>query len=340
MKYLATIKFLLAALKIKGKVTPDWQTELKLADGAVLPADIYEPAAPASCLGTILFFHGMNKLGKDDERMMRLGRATAMAGFRAVVPTFPLVARHIVDKQSVLNCACAIRAIIADPKLCQQGQLGIFTASFSGSASIRAITQVEGIAPLVSSLCSVGVCYHPDVTFTNILSAKMTDKYAKYICIKALLRIGGDLSEELERALDLAIDREFDDENTGEALQQFLASASAETQEKMRSIIEDVDQQREMAPDYQRYIPIIERDFEARDLDKLRCHTTLIHSAQDMVLPTLESELLYKAIRKEGQSAKLLVTPILDHADVQLSPKYIVDALRLVSAFHSFFKHI
>ncbi len=339
MSYFIAIKFLLTCLRQKALPTPDRTILLPLQSGIELESDIYEPDKSKPCHGTILFFHGMNKLGKNDERMMKLAYATAKIGFRAIVPTFPLVVRHIVDKQSVINCAEAIKTIVADKALCEHDALGIFTASFSGSASIRAITQVEGIAPLVSSLCSVGICFHPDSTFENILNAKEADKYAKYIAVKALLRATGELNEELEQAIDLAIDKEYE-ESSGEELQAFLAQASPDTQKRMVKLIDDLEQQRKIADDYRYCLPFIEKDFEVKNLDRLQCSTTLIHSAEDSVLPTLESKLLYQAIRQARRPARLLITPVLDHADVVLTPRYFIEVLKLIRAFHYFFAHI
>ncbi|OGT31491.1 MAG: hypothetical protein A3E87_03970 [Gammaproteobacteria bacterium RIFCSPHIGHO2_12_FULL_35_23] len=339
MKFLDTIKFLIAAIQNSNKLLVIDQVAIKSRFGEDFQTDVYQPINPKKYKGTILFVHGMNKYGNKDPRMMALCKAAALANYRAVAPTYQLIAEYYVDLRSVDEIVDTIKLIAQDKTLSESGKVGIFTASLSGTHSIRAAANVE-VASLVTSICSVGICFNPRTTFTNILKTKSHDRYAKYIAIKSLLHMNDELNETLRIGLDLAIDDEFD-ENGLQRTKQFLLTLTGEAREQLATFIEAVELERDLSTDYQHLIENIHNKMTAAyDMRGLRCYTTLIHSAEDNVLPTLETVLLYQQLKEYGKQATMLITPILEHADFQFKLSYMIDMIKFMNAFYQFFKHI
>ena len=208
MKYATTIKFLLNIMSKKDKPLQINSVELSDQNGFSFPADIYEPVNEDHYKGTIIFFHGMNKLGNKDERMVALFKAAARANFRAVAPDYEILKNHFVDGQSVHDFAATIRMVANDKALTPSGKVGLFTASFSGTFTVHAAIR-DDVNHLIASLCSVGVCYHPIETFTGLLDGRGADSYSRFISMKNLLFIAGELDSVSEKALSLGIDDNF-----------------------------------------------------------------------------------------------------------------------------------
>jgi acetyl esterase/lipase len=336
MSYVTTVRFLLATLKNKGADLPVISKELKAKSGAVYPLDIYEPADAAKYKGTILFLHGMNKHGNKDERMVALCRAAAFCNYRAISPTYQTIAEHNVTLKSIDEFDETISEFIKDESLCPDGKLAVFTASLSGSFSLRAIARPH-LADKVTSLCTVGICYNPKTTFGNILKGKSNDAYAKYIAIKGLLAAANDLSNELRQGLDFAIDDAFEEDGKNRA-GQFAETIADLHKKRLLEIIARVESNQDLSGLYEKEILILHEALkDISDLSGVHSRVTLIHSEGDNVLPSIESELLFEHLIKAGKQAKLLVTPVLDHADFQFKLKHLRDLKRLVSAFDYFF---
>jgi|GEM_PF-2009235 hypothetical protein len=340
MKYITTLRFMLNLLS--DKVRPLQVDAITLTDqsGFSVPADIYQPRQPDKYQGTIIFFHGMNKQGNKDPRMVALYRAAARVNYRAIAPDYELLKNHFVDAASTHEFAETVKAVTSDPALAPTGKVGIFTASFSGTFCVHAVTR-DDVRDLVSSLCSVGICYNPTSTFTNILNGEGADNYSRFICMKNLLYVAGELDPISDKALSLGIDDNFDDFKTTQ-FEDYIQTI--EDEEKRTSLAElgaAIYASKDLAKPYARHIQIMQDTYGLSEgLQNIRCNVALVHSETDDVLHTVESEMLYKQLKQYNIDVKLVITPLLEHADIQFRLKYLLDVLHLVNVFHCFFDHV
>src|SRR3990167_9653328 len=97
MRYIDTIKFLRVATQQKEYLPFIEHIELISRTGERFQTDVYQPVNSKKIKGTILFIHGMNKYGNKDPRMVALCKAAAVANYRAVAPTYQLIAEYYVD---------------------------------------------------------------------------------------------------------------------------------------------------------------------------------------------------------------------------------------------------
>lgn len=337
MNYLTTIKFIKTLLD--GKEHPVEIRSIKLAISPTmeLDADVYEPKQSKNYRGTILVLHGMNCLGNKDPRLMTFCRAAALHHFRVVMPTYEIVTKHHVDVCSITEFGDTICALAKNKELTPKGKIGIFTASFSGSLSIRAANH-PNVAPYVSSWASLGICYHPKSTFRNILAERTDDYYAKCISIKNLLRIKNELSPYLEKGLDAMIADAFDCKKRTH-LDACIATLSPEEGQHLEKIYASLGE--DVSPLYEAHIQRMHEVFMTEsNLKELKCFVTLIHSKGDTVLHTIESEMLYKQLQKDKVKSRLLITSLLDHADLNLSIRYLPEVIKAIHAMHGFLKHV
>lgn len=337
MNYITTIKFIKTL--IDGKEHPVRVRSIKLAISPTmeLDADVYEPKQIQYYRGTILVLHGMNCLGNKDPRLMTFCRAAALHDFRVVMPTYDVVTKHIVDVRSITEFGDTICALARNKELTPKGKVGIFTASFSGSLSLRAANRPE-VAPYVSSWASLGICYHPKSTFRNILAEKTDDYYAKCISIKNLLRIKNELPFYLEKGLDAMIADAFVCEKKTR-LDECIATLSPEEGQRLEKIYASLG--KDISSLYETHIQRMHEVFTPDDeFKELKCFVTLIHSKGDAVLHTIESEMLYERLQKDKVKSRLLITSLLDHADLNLSVKYLPEIIKAIRAMHGFLKHV
>lgn len=338
MSYSQAVKFLLALSKNKNQAQQPISYMID-QEGFSLPFDVYEPAANHVYKGTILFIHGMNHLGNKDHRIMNICRAAAHCGYRAIAPSYSIIENYIVDMKSADEFVSTILYLTADKTLCPSGKIAIFSASFSGALCLRAI-RFPKVANKVSSFCSVGISYYPYTTFGNILSRKTTDYYAKLISIKNLLRLSDQLPSELEKGMDSLI-ADAHELKGWPRFEKVFNSFSLEAREKLLAIQEAVISQRDLTPEYKNEIEVTQQIFmKDTDMRKVPCPVTLIHSVDDDVMPTVETTLLYKDLKRAKRKAKMVLTPLLAHADLEIGIQHMLDLYRLVSCFNYFLKHV
>lgn len=337
MSYITAIKFLLSALNDEEKNIKSRAINLVTEKGLDFDVDIYEPNK--KCFGTILFIHGMNRLGAKDARVIKISNVLASIGYRVIAPTYPVFTNHLVDAQSREDIAETIKTITKDKSLCTSGKVAIFTASFSGFFTL-CVAKREDVRHLISSICSVGTCYYAKSTFKNILAEKTEDYYAKGIAIKNLLRINNELTPVLEQGMECIIADAFDT-NTQEAFNNYVLTLAAPEKEQLQKIFSAIKNQEDLNPQYETHIQKMHDVFMVHaGAQGITSHVTLIHSENDKILHTVESRQLYNELKACHVPSHLVITPLLDHADMHFSFKYVADVWRLLRAFNLFFKKV
>jgi hypothetical protein len=335
MSYLSTLKFIRTNLGRKPNIT---MRQIRLTDDTYdFEAEVYEPKGVDR--GTILMLHGMNKQANQDLRLIDVAKSMAAAGFRVVFPSYPIIAQHLIDIGCVDEFAATIRIMTADKTLCPSGQTGVFTASFSGAILFRALGYPD-VAEKVSSVCGIGVCCYARTILYNMLNEATDDYYAKCITLKNLHKIAGHLTPTREKAFSLAIDDSFSADSQWTQVRGFVETEIPEMQPVLRRLIDKVESQAPMSELYEAEIDLLADEFFTPNLSAIRCPISLIHSEGDTVLHTVESEMLFKDLKKAGVSTNLVITPLFDHADFKFSIKYLKQGLQLIHAFHYFFRAV
>ncbi|PIQ44249.1 MAG: hypothetical protein COW05_00090 [Gammaproteobacteria bacterium CG12_big_fil_rev_8_21_14_0_65_46_12] len=329
-----SVAFLRALQKPDKKILPK-SIELSMNDQR-FAADRYE--GEVTTKGTILFVHGMTPYGYRDPRMQDLGRAAAMCGYRAVIPNFPRIQQGLIETASIEEIIKVIQCVTDDYDLAPSGTVGIFTASFSGSICIRAIAQ-DSVRDRVKALLIIGGCNNPSACFGDILREPSRDRYAKLILVKNFAKAVVEADIVLGRALSCAIEDAYQNGHKSNAYENYVAHLSHGERDRVTQFIRPIFKQGVLqVAHYDREIKGLHEAFMRwSNVSNIAARVVLVHSVSDNVISPAESQALFKELQSHGVDARLVITPLLDHANFKFRPKYIIDLCRLLKAFNDFF---
>lgn len=333
--WLAAIRF------VKGSTLgPVWESprrddHLVLPDGERLHTFVFEPRGAHR--GTILFLHGMTVLGNRDPRQIRACQLLAGLGYRVVSPLIPDLEGLRVASRCVASVAEAIAETARRADLGGQAPVGVFSVSYSAGIALIAAARPEA-SPYVASVCAIGA-YASGVGWTRFLFEDPgADEYARLIAWWNLLPavIGP------EPALFAAVHAAAADlvDVSGPPL---LPSALEALDPRERALFEqlraDPDFRAEMGARILAgvaqgvFADVCPEDAAPR----LRVPISLLHGAGDNVIPPGESATLHKVLQARGAPSRLIVTDLLTHGDVQLTPRAILESFEVVRTFAHFF---
>jgi hypothetical protein len=338
MGFLQSLRFLYILMTKNNTRFVCESRQLVSATGKQFPLDRYYDPKCRNFRGTVLFIHGMNKLGNKDPRVIEICQALATCGFIALAPTYDNITQLLMQNVDISNIEESVQALLADPKLTPQGTLSIFTASYSGAIALRSITSPT-IAHKVNAFCSIGSPSSPVKAFENALRDSKADHYAKLILIKNLLRLSLNFDPVLDTALDYAIDDAFMKDGQNK-LDAFIEKQPRDVQAKIREITEENMNTAHLLEFYFPAVQQYEEEFiSAGDFNNLRSEVALIHSASDCIFPYEETVNLYQQLRGHERSCRMLITPLLEHVDYTFSFKKLKQMWQLVSILAYFFRH-
>ncbi len=336
-----SIKFL---LKSRAQCLPEVESESILLDTGGRDIAVFcfrrmNLKLPAR--GTILAIHGMSVTGNRDERLLRICRAMASLGYIVIVPAYGDIEKFIINGKTVNDVSSTIRAVVGSSRLCPTGRIGIFAPSFSAGICLIAAS-LPATSDLVSALCAVGTFSRVDTAIEYLLGEQENDDYGRMIILKNFIHHSIKDSRRLRRAFEIAI-RDNGFRRSDPELPAYAKQLSG----RERVIIERLRND----PKYRmRHWKRIERIPEARRildslsvvsrLNKLKAAVTLIHGAEDKVIPPSESVLLHEELKRRRVVSRLLLTPLITHGDSRLSLSMLSAVGELVSAFAFFFRNV
>ncbi|MCB9779339.1 MAG: hypothetical protein H6742_12300 [Alphaproteobacteria bacterium] len=306
----------------------------------LLPAHVYAPAdAGTRVRGTLLFVHGMTLRGHRDPRQVQACRALAGAGYRVVSPHLPAVARAEIDPTTVTRIRHAITAVADRPELCPDGQLGLFSASFSASMCLLA-TADPRIARHVSATCALGPYADLHACLRFVMEDPTADPYGRLVVFANLVERAIGERPAVRHALFTAI---ADDSLSREVpqLPQVREALSRADEAIVHAVLHDLDWCRETCA---RILDASPDLVEALDVlpvvDRLQTPVALVHGADDDVIPADHSRRLHDALGAAGVPSRLELTPLISHGDQTWGLRSATHALSLVDAFAWFFRQV
>lgn len=314
--------------------------------------DHYEPHI--KCRGTIVVFHGMSKLGKEDPRIISLCQALSQVGFRVICPEISSIRDLNIDPEQIDEMIDILMAVIRHPHLSESGKLSILAPSFSGGMCLQAAAD-ERIRDNILSVCAIG----PYTDVTSVLNYLLTDEdadpYGRYIILKKLLpMLKDELSsqhiESLTKALDAAItdnineSTELDCQNKAEPgsrieLTRFQKTLNQEESALLQLILRDANYRTSVLEKVKSALEFeLEKLNIISSLDALKARVLLVHGIDDRVIPCEQSEKLYHNLKSKQKQVDLVLTPFISHGDTSFSLSQLPDIFRIVKGFQFFFQ--
>jgi len=315
---------------------PEEVVQLKVGKQTLM-TDIYRPSKPPK--GTIVMIHGMNSSGARDPRMIKLCSAVARLGFIAVAPTFPSICEHLIQIEQLTLFRETLQQVILNKSICPTGKLSIFTASFSGGISVKA-SACESLANQVNAIMSVSITENADTNYLEILSNNCEDLYARLIATKNLYHFTKQVDRVLDAGLEAAIEDEFT-YSPNDHLERYLKTLTPKDAKRVLTLVNAV-KNADFHPD--------DSLMKKLDLQKLKYYFSfenelehapfklfILQSDRDKIMQPYHALGLSKRLHQKNVDHELEVTPLLDHANMNMSIRKLKAIYRAIRLFAHYF---
>jgi len=290
----------------------------------------------------VLVVAGLNPAGIDEPRLVDLARQLSASRLTVVTPEIPELARFEIAPALTDDIERSAAWLASRTDLAPDGRVGMIGISFSGGLSIVAAGRTS-LAGKVAYVFSVGGHHdlprvldylargvrgrhkHPPHEYgVTVLLLGLADRLVPAEQVEPLRAAVGRYlwASHLTRADRPGAEREF------EALRA-LAAAMPEPSATLLKYVND----RDVAQLGQRLLPHIASYGSDAGLSPSRspkpsARVFLLHGREDNVIPPAESEYLARDL--EGRtSVRLLVTPVISHAEVD--EVRMIDVMRLAA---------
>lgn len=317
-----SLKFLLSMVRqreIQGDFTAD-QREQLLFHGQTIPIDIYRPKKKVR--GTILIVHGMNSMAGQDPRILLLCHIMLQLGFIAIVPSFPSIAGYHIAAHQCDDIQAVINYVVEQQALCPYGCLSIFSASFSGGLSVRAAA-LSVHAHRINGVLSIGVFYDGEEALKDLLSPRCEDTYAHLIALRNVYLMAGVDDVILDEALIVAIEQVSDFNQDPDRLEKYWQKLPQREVKRVKPMIEQMMAHQFEMPEAivaQADLPQMRRNFDfLKFLDTVAFKVFVVQDQEDKIMLPKHTHHLIRYVQQHGLKHRMIVTPLLSHANIQVS---------------------
>lgn len=301
------------------------------------PVLVYEPQG--DCSRTIITFSGLSVHGYRDERLAAVSRAFARQGFRVITPCVSDIDRLLIHPSTINKFAALIQTTYADKRLNPGGQpLGVFAASYSGGIAMLAAARTS-VSPCIDAICLVGAFSHFRNILRFVIERNDADEYARYILLRNFLERSRYRNDDIIELLNIAIlDNGF--KRKKPLLPGRLRSFPAGTVDFFSRLRQHTGFRSELSYKVFKEIDQKEHWMDQFDLttrlEGINFSVSLIHGRDDRVIPADESVCLHRALQRRGKKSRLVLTKLLGHGNLVVSPDLWNEVNRLASGFGFF----
>lgn len=337
LTFLRTLLFFKHVLKQKKPtITVETQT-FKLDDALSIEVDIYHENR--SYAGTIMFIHGMNKHGKNDERVKFFCSCLAAIGYRVLVPNYPLICQHNFSLKSIDEMMQTIIVLTDDKQLCPTGKMALFSVSLSGTLAIKAAGR-EQAYQRISAYFTIGSGFYARDVFRMGMTQATIDSYMRMICIKHVLRHDKKLNKDVINAMDVLINDVFEPDEPAK-LPDILPTLQPDSRILIEKIIDPNGNTNFLYERYKDSLKKLETDlFNSGRNDLLQFPIFLIHSANDNVFPPEESVKFSNYLTEHGVKHELFITTLMEHVSHDLSWRKFREIFTMFRFFYRYFDSV
>lgn len=290
-----------------------------LTTAAGVEVDVFSPLGPER--GTLLCVHGISPRANRDPRLLRLLAGFRAAGLRVLSPRLASVAALRIDAAQPAELAAVIADLAARPALVPSGRLGLLGVSLSASLALAAAARPEAQGR-VATVCALGGYTDLLRVIEWLLCADRADEYGRLLVLaNGLPHLTPTLAPLAEVFRDAAHDhiaRRRVDVGAIAARHARAGRISSEDVARAVALAHDPEARRTL---WFALEPILTDSFAplcpTRGLGSLRSPLTLIHGADDRVIPADESRRLAERAREHRLACRLAITPLISHGDAQ-----------------------
>ncbi|WCL50212.1 alpha/beta hydrolase [Leptospira sp. GIMC2001] len=278
----------------------------------------YPPGKDPKNLPGIFLLHGMSALGIDDVRIQNLAKNLALCGYSVACPELSEVKSLLIREVTIEKSVNLFKHFYEREDLHKPGQVGYFSASFSGALGLIALSDPK-VSDLVRSSMLVGSYNSFGESLVYAVDNFEIDNYAGLI---VMLNFLGYLDKKLhnevnESVYNLALDNGL--YRTGENAigPKLIEGLSKSARDFMKQMLNDkkfrmslIDGIREVMPNS------IKRDFSPYyKLAQFKSPLSLLHGYDDPVISYKESIKIHACLRNRMHPVYLEVSNVITHGD-------------------------
>lgn len=317
----------------------DSETEIKLPGGKT-PILLFTPTKKEK--GLIISFTGFSMSGYKDRRIAIVNNAFCKMGYRVITPKINTIDALMIHPKAIDEVKELIQAVINDPILNPNQYLpAVFAPSFT--AGIAALAVAEMPANSVSSMCLLGSFCDFETTIQFALTNEENmDDYGMHVLMKNFLKYEIGENPEIENLVQTALE-DNGLKRTIPLLPEQKAKSKPENVELYQKLVNTTSFRKEVImrawtkiPDFANWKNRLDVSIHAR---KITCPVAIIHGNGDQVIPTSQSVLLHSLIKEKNKKVNLEISNLLDHGDLKISHKILVEVTSLAKAFNFFTTH-
>jgi dienelactone hydrolase len=298
-----------------------------------LRARIYRPVRPFS--RTVVLTPGVHSEGIDEPRLVKFAGDLAEGGAAVVTPELPDLLGYEITVRLADQIEDVLGWVAADRQLAPDGRVGVVGISFSGGMSVIAAGR-PSVRDRVAFVLSFGG--HGDLgrtlrfLCTGIQADGTYRKPHDYGLVVMLINFAGRVAPPeqvppLKAAVGIfmkASHLDMVDHERARGEFERAVAAEASLASPAREYLHDVNT-RNVAALGRLMAPVAESLFVPDVVSPERCPVPaapvfLLHGSDDQVIPAIESERLAVSLRERGADVRLLITPLITHAEVDRPP--------------------
>ena len=300
--------------------------------------DIYIPANKIP-RGTILLVHGMAPMGKNDPRMIDFGYNLADCGYRTIIPQFDSIANFIFDSNDEKKISEVVQCIYNSKELSCSKKIGIMTASYSGTLSLMAASDKK-TSECISSLFVMGSFLQISSIFEHLFEKNNGNDYGRFIAMKNYFLTNKMKNIKLSHAMDLSA-RVLSSGKGKTLLAKHINSMKSSDRKLFEMLTHEPQFRKDMILKNSTALKQLYTEFNIKDkIQNIKSSVVLLHGSSDPVVPSSQSLLLGEKLCSSNIENRVLITPLITHANPQFGISSIVDILKLVHLLRFFFNRI
>ena len=333
-----SIKFLLEIIKSNTQPLPS--KSLKI-DGQ--EADFYQTEKLNKKNRTIVFFHGYNQLGNKDQRIVKIAGAFTAIGFDCLVPKIPCYTEIRIPQEPDFHLLSSFLNYLLVEKLITNNPL-LFIGPSTSCLALLKVAGTDELRAKVKSICLISPYFNSKRNHKNLLE-KPRNLYGQLVSLKLILysqflheksaSLRYDL-HVLNKAINLCYLKK-NERNIDRHITEFISS-ELHTNSQLLELINNLGKPGFITDKLHPFlIDISGMSTYQNCLEKVDAKIAIIHSSNDDIFPPRESILLSKLLNKKNMNHRLVITSLLEHADINLK-NIIKELIPMVKAFNYFFK--
>lgn len=307
-----------------------------------LEADFYPQSDRLSHRGMIIVFHGLNQQGNKDTRILKLANSLVRIGFSCLVPKLNAYTEIRLPCEEDFDALSIFLEHLLNHQIETNNRI-LFLGPSVSCLFIAKIASKANLRNKIESLCLISPYFSAEHSFKEILESPK-DFYAQLVILKLLL-----YSQFLqEKDKNLAVDMQLLNETINLC---FLKKSEPATKDKaIKFIMENCTKKcmlphfinrlghpgfitEEIEPFFQ---DVTQKAYYKECLPQINAAVTLIHSLNDTIFSPINSIQLAEQLSKNNINHHMVITRLLEHADIKVK-NIIKELVPIIKSLNHFF---